>query len=132
MDNDRQMAMLVQTWRVVDILGVPASKDIKLCADAECCNSEAEFTIEQENWTGIESKAHEFYAAIADPKICDIAIDWEWKSEHGHLHSATSNVEINENMEMMVQSLVHGESNEFMSIFDVQLKVTKSFLIKNK
>lgn len=42
MQSDLQMALLTQTWRVVDVLAPASSRDVRICTEIGCCAGELE------------------------------------------------------------------------------------------
>ncbi|EGF82331.1 hypothetical protein BATDEDRAFT_22709 [Batrachochytrium dendrobatidis JAM81] len=50
MDLSLQMALLSQTWRVIDVLAPPGGRDVRLCRDDRCCPSALCATVQCSSW----------------------------------------------------------------------------------
>lgn len=131
MESDTQLALLAQAWRVVDILAPRAARDLKLCFESNCCKGCVDFSIEKYEEITKDSPLviMEDYISIGDETFCQVNTNWEWTVEKGYLKEIDSKINVRDGVELIINSLVHGEGLEFTTIVEMSLKIEKGWLL---
>ena len=127
MDSDLQMSLLAQTWRVIDILAPPNSRDLTLCSDEQCCGEQTVITLNS-HYKSDETQL-EHYISLGNKPNSQKKTKWAWKGESSFMRSSIHKINLCPGMVMEFEALQYMENK--VSVGDLRLKVDKWWLLAN-
>ena len=131
MDADLQLALLCQTWRVVDVLSPGIARDAKLCLDNDCCQGWLFVNLNASTWPTYQREQQEEIHLLDVETHLPIPPEHEevlLESETGALKVKTFYCDI-EQGKLQLDCLAHGAGNESISLIDVKLHIKSKWLV---
>lgn len=137
MEQSLQMSLLVQTWRVVDVLAPGMAKDPRLDCD---CDVDAHgpfdnmsFTFSREFGTGEEDYYPLEFEVSTYFEGHSVVQDWEYAMDGGKMSSVSTSFKgPNSNwpfpVEFGIQGVLQQDAYSHLSITDVSLKIPQALL----
>ncbi|KAJ3355482.1 hypothetical protein HDU91_005671 [Kappamyces sp. JEL0680] len=132
MARNMQMSILIQVWRLVEMLAPKLSRDTRF----ECTPSSPGLDIRLER---------EFGTGEPDDRPCEfptvmlfeqkIQVDWKWEQEDKGKIMKVSTEFKSDGLDLefpsyfSVQGLQHGDDYDFLSLTDIRIKVPKCYLM---
>lgn len=126
MDANLQLALICQTWRVVDVLAPPSTRDTRVCNEQGCCGAVMDLEIACSwPWDTIADQI-----AVTDPEMCKVDTLWEWNHEKGNLKLIRSILNVS-GIKTTIHFLAHGEHAEHLSVVDIKATMKKQKLMRS-
>jgi hypothetical protein len=129
MNEELQMTVLAQTWRVIEVLAPSIARDLRICCNNECCDGGTDISIEVENWGSSECERKAYHVGLQNSTVSPSTPRWTWSSTTSFMKSTIYTVTVCNGVEMTLEALQHEETQ--MSIVDLSLNIKKWWLLAN-
>jgi hypothetical protein len=126
-----QMAVLIQVWKLIEMLAPKQSRDVRF--DCQPTSPPLEIRLEREFGEGeSDHLSCEFPAVSLFEQKIDVA--WKWEHEKGNIMQVETEfksmgLDVPFPAHFCVKGLQHGDEFDYLSLVDVQIRVPKAYLM---